>query len=232
MSVPVTVDFVDAVWFDPLTGDVYPAEVFNGYVDMRFRSGESRILRLYDHAVDRSKMQPARPKGDPQEIDLTGNGWTLSFIDSTPVVDKKWKLKKLEPWTDIDDPRLKDLMGTGVYTTEVKMTDDDLSRSWSIELGDVRESAKVYVNGKLVGTAWSVPFVLNLGDSLRKGKNTISIEVTNLPANRIAALDRQGVKWRKFNEINVVDLNYKKNTYDTWATVPSGLNSTVKLICH
>lgn len=232
MSVPVTVDFVDAVWFDLLTGDVYPADVFNGYIDMRFRSGESRILRLYDHTVDRASMLPARPKGEPMEIDITDNGWTLSFIDSEPAVDKKWKLKSLVPWTEIDDPRLKDLMGTGVYTTEVNISGDELSRDWSIELGDVRESARVYVNGKYVGTAWSVPFVLNLSENFKKGKNTISIEVSNLPANRIAALDRQGVKWRKFNEINVVDLNYKKNTYENWSTVPSGLNSSVKLICR
>jgi hypothetical protein len=53
--------------------------------------------------------------------------------------------------------------------------------------------------------------------------------VTNLPANRIAELDRQGVSWRKMEEINVVDLNYKKTTYEGWDPVPSGLNSTVKL---
>ena len=31
-------------------------------------------------------------------------------------------------------------------------------------------------------------------------------------------------------EINVVDINYKKTTYDSWSPVPSGLNSKVKLI--
>ena len=65
---------------------------------------------------------------------------------------------------------------------------------------------------------------------LREGENAIRIEVTNLPANRIAAYDRRGVKWRKMNEINVVDINYKKTTYDQWTPMPSGLNSEVKLI--
>ena len=49
-------------------------------------------------------------------------------------------------------------------------------------------------------------------------------------SNRIAELDRQGVKWRKMKEINVVDINYKKTTYENWTPVPSGLNSTVKLV--
>jgi hypothetical protein len=34
---------------------------------------------------------------------------------------------------------------------------------------------------------------------------------------------------KKMEEINVVDLNYKKTTYEGWDPVPSGLNSTVKL---
>ena len=46
----------------------------------------------------------------------------------------------------------------------------------------------------------------------------------------IAQLDREGKEWRKFNEINVVDLKYSRKKYDYWQPVPSGLNGTVKLI--
>jgi hypothetical protein len=45
-------------------------------------------------------------------------------------------------------------------------------------------------------------------------------------------LDRDGVKWRKFNEINVVDLNYKRDTYEKWNTVASGLNSNPVLVSY
>ena len=99
-----------------------------------------------------------------------------------------------------------------------------------IDLGDVRESARVYINGQYIGCAWSVPFVLDTKCTLKTGKNTLRIEVTNLPANRIADLDRKGVKWRKMEEINVVDINYKKTLYDQWQPVPSGLASQVKLV--
>ena len=68
------------------------------------------------------------------------------------------------------------------------------------------------------------------GDILKAGMNDVRIEVTNLPANRIADLDRRGVKWRKMEEINVVDINYKRTTYDQWEPMPSGLNSDVKII--
>jgi hypothetical protein len=93
-------------------------------------------------------------------------------------------------------------------------------------LGDVRESARVYINDKPIGVAWAVPFVLDCKDALKEGYNKISIEVTNLPANRIADMDRKGVKWRKMKEINIVNLEYKKTTYANWSPVPSGLTST------
>ena len=121
-------------------------------------------------------------------------------------------------------------MGTGVYETTFKLSKEDAKKQWAIDLGDVRESARVYINGQYIGCAWAVPYTLNCENTLIKGKNTLRIEVTNLPANRIAELDRQGVKWRKMKEINVVDINYKKTTYEDWKPVPSGLNSYVKLI--
>ena len=51
----------------------------------------------------------------------------------------------------------------------------------------------------------------------------------NLPANRIADMDRRGEKWRIFNEINVVNLQYKPIPYTDWQPLPSGLNGSVRL---
>ena len=121
-------------------------------------------------------------------------------------------------------------MGTGVYTTTIKLDKAEAKKHWAIDLGDVRESARVYINGKFIGCAWAAPFILDTDGALHKGRNEIRIEVTNLPANRIADMDRHGVKWRKMKEINVVDINYKHTTYAGWAPVKSGLNSDIKLV--
>jgi hypothetical protein len=69
-----------------------------------------------------------------------------------------------------------------------------------------------------------------VGSLLHAGENELQIEVTNLPANRIAEMDRQGEVWRIFKEINVVNLQYKKKPYNDWQPLPSGLNSSVQLI--
>lgn len=151
-------------------------------------------------------------------------------MESAPKVEKTFTLPTAQTWEGLDDDSVKVTMGTGVYTTTIKLDKKQAARKWEIDLGDVRESARVYINGKYIGCAWAVPFVLDCKDALKKGKNEIRIEVTNLPANRIAWMDRQGVEWRKFKEINVVDINYKKTKYNDWVPVPSGLNSEIKLI--
>ena len=96
--------------------------------------------------------------------------------------------------------------------------------------GKTDVSVRVVVNGKEAAHLFAVPFRVDITDYVKQGANTLEIEVANLPANRIAQMDRDGVKWRKCKEINVVDLNYKKGLYDQWETVPSGLNSDVRLI--
>lgn len=151
-------------------------------------------------------------------------------MESAPKVEKTFTLPTAQTWEGLDDDSVKVTMGTGVYTTTIKLDKKQAARKWEIDLGDVRESARVYINGKYIGCAWAVPFVLDCKDALKKGKNEIRIEVTNLPANRIAWMDRQSVEWRKFKEINVVDINYKKTKYNDWVLVPSGLNSEIKLI--
>jgi len=47
---------------------------------------------------------------------------------------------------------------------------------------------------------------------------------------RIADMDRRGVKWRIFKDINMVDIHYKPSDYSSWEPVPSGLNSPVFLV--
>ncbi len=227
-SVPLAVDFASATWYDPMTGDTTPAEFAGNSIRIRLHSGESRILKTNNMPMDSPAERVAIPPSNTEEITLQGP-WTLTFVDAQPKVTETFQLDTLQTWEGLS-PAAAVTMGTGVYTTTLRLSRRQARQHWMIDLGDVRESARVYINGRFIGCAWAVPFVLDCRDALHKGKNEIRIEVTNLPANRIADLDRKGYKWRKFNEINVVDLNYQRTTYDRWAPVPSGLNSAVKLI--
>lgn len=237
-QVPIATGENAALWYNPMN-ESYHAAVINerGELDINLKSGESRILLsaqkesapwLQDKKLRLAKTEPQTiDKGE--SIDLTANTWKLSFTEEAPKVEETFSLQGLKTWESLSD-KAQVTMGTGVYETTFKLSKEQAKKQWSIDLGDVRESARVYINGHYIGCAWAVPYILHCKDALSKGKNTIRIEVTNLPANRIAALDREGVKWRKMKEINVVDINYKKTTYDKWEPVPSGLNSTVKLV--
>ena len=238
---PLAVSFKDAVWFNPLNGGIIPAIINGDSIDICLRSGESMILQVWNNErkEEGGKRKEDTPATDislstfhfPLSTKILPGPWTLSFTDEAPKVNKSFTLDHLQTWESLDDDSAKVTMGTGVYTTRFKLSKkDDPKGAWMIDLGDVRESARVYINGQFIGCAWSVPFVLDCQQALKVGINELRIEVTNLPANRIADLDRRGIPWRKMEEINVVDINYKKTTYDQWEPVPSGLNSEVTLI--
>ena len=229
----LAVPYQSATWYNPMTGDIIPAAVKDGKVLVNLRSGESRILVISPEAKATSSSALTFPRNtetthQPTSIALAGP-WTLTFTEEAPKVNQTFKLDKLQTWETLS-PEAAVTMGTGIYTTTFRLTKQQAKQRWLLDLGDVRESARVYLNDQFLGCAWAVPYILDCRNALKKGRNELRIEVTNLPANRISDLDRKGVKWRKMKEINVVNINYQKTTYADWTPMPSGLNSEVKLI--
>ena len=53
-------------------------------------------------------------------------------------------------------------MGTGRYSIEINMPSMEAD-DWILDLGDVRESARVRINGNDAGIVWAVPFRLKVG---------------------------------------------------------------------
>ena len=223
----------EAVFYNPMNGIISRAKLNNeGRVRVQMKSGESIILRTYTNIPDDLKVQPHKYYNALEYRALSLTDWTLSFKDSAPVkIGETYEMKgEVKPWTALGDSVLNATMATGVYRTTFTVPQIPSNAAYILDLGDVRETAHVLVNGKDAGMLFAVPFRIDITPYLHEGTNTLEVEVTNLPANRIAKMDRDGVQWRKFKEINVVDLNYKRDLYDTWTVVPSGLNSDVKLI--
>lgn len=228
---PLSIQESTIMIFNPITGEkgLASTRTVNGKKEiyLQLRSGESIILQSFNKPIKNvEKWQYISEK--PGVIDIN-HGWKLHFKESEPKIDKTFDIDTPSSWTLLDDSIAKKTMATGVYTNTIdvnKANTDD----WILDLADVRESARVYINHNYVGTLWAVPYRLKVGKWLKEGNNIIEIEVTNLPANRISEMDRKGEKWRIFNEINVVNLNYKDIPYNNWQPMPSGLNGNVKLI--
>ena len=231
--ITLSVSVKSAVIYNPLTGEIGQAKLreLNGktQVYLQLKSGVSLILKTYSQQnVD---VQEWKYLQTPTQIIDLKTKWNLHFERSEPAIEGVYQFDSLGSWTNLNHPAAKINRGTGIYKTTFTVEKFG-SEQWVLDLGDVRESARIIVNGKNVATLWSVPFEWNISKYLKKGENTLQIEVTNLPANAIADLDRRGVEWRIFKEINFVDINYKSSNYSNWKPMPSGLLGPVKLIIH
>jgi len=59
-----------------------------------------------------------------------------------------------------------------------------------IDLGDVRDSAEVFINGRPAGVAFMRPYHVRTGGLFKPGNNTIEIRVSNLWNNAVMAMPR------------------------------------------
>ena len=227
-EIPLSVDFRSARLYHPMDGRISPAQVRDGKVRIDLRSGESVILCTYAERQQDEDI-PSESLYEPY-CQLKNHHWVLSFTEEAPKVNRAFDLDSLRTWEGLDDDSVRVTMGTGIYTTTLQMTEEEMKYpAWRIDLGDVRESARLYINDRFIGCAWAVPYLLDFSNPFRVGENILRIEVTNLPANRIADMDRRGVPWRRFKDANVVDINYRQTTYADWQPVASGLAGDVVL---
>lgn len=232
--VQLGVKAAEALFYNPMNGDITQAKMDEqGRVRIQLRSGESILLRTFT-TVKPQNRTTVKPFPYYDCLDYRAGkltNWTLSFKEAAPTpITKTWTMVTPKSWTELGDSLCNTTMATGVYKTTFRLGKIQPGAAFILDLGDVRETAHIFVNGQDCGTLFAVPYRMDITKYSHEGDNTLEVEVCNLPANRIAELDRQGVQWRKFKEINVVDLNYKKTLYDTWSPVPSGLCSEVKII--
>ena len=220
-----------AVLYDPLTGESGQAEVrqaADGCAEVRLQllPGESRMLKTFPTSV--TAPTSWKYTGSEGEARVLADVWDISFPESVPAIAGHFSSRTPKSWTELNVPEAKTNFATAKYTTAIDILDVDSADDWVLDLGEVRESARISINGHPVDTLWCVPFRASIGRYLKPGINTVDVYVTNLPSNRIAQMDRDGVQWRIFKDANINTLGPR--TFDRWPTDPSGLCSEVKLI--
>lgn len=163
-----------------------------------------------------------------REINLVGK-WKIEFLKGRPVLPSPSHLTQLKSWTTLQDSAVY-FSGTARYTLHFDAKIDSVGYS-TLDLGDVREVATVKLNGVPLGTAWAIPFRLGIRTGiLKETDNVLEIEVTNLSANYMRLRDRQQPEWKKFEDINIVDITYKKFNADNWQPMPSGLLGPIRIL--
>ena len=226
LGTPAGIAFLE----DPLTGRSGAAALQPGakpQVFLQLAPGESVLLRAdWSAAIEATRswtyFAPAGPA-----VPLAGD-WSITYLSGGPELPPPLKTSVLKSWTELGGEAAQNFSGTARYRLEFDLpagTADD----WLLDLGDVRESARVRLNGTEVATAWSLPFRLRVGAHLKPGRNVLELDVTNLAANRIRDLDRRKVDWKIMREINFVDLDYQPFDAAAWPLTPSGLLGPVTL---
>jgi hypothetical protein len=151
----------------------------------------------------------------------------VKFILGGPKLPAEFETTNLSSWTTFPDTNTQAFAGTALYSLRFDRPDDD-AVNWQLDLGKVCQSARVRLNGKNLGTLIMPPFRVVV-DGLKPKDNLLEVEVTNVSANRIRDLDRRGVKWRNFHDINFVNLSYKPFDASGWPLTDSGLLGPVTL---
>jgi hypothetical protein len=141
--------------------------------------------------------------------------WEVSPVCGGPALPAPRKLDALVGWETFD----KFFSGTMLYKTEF-----DASEGTSLSLGEVREIARVKLNGRDLGVRFMPPYDFPIPAGVLKEKgNVLEVEVTNLGSNRLRWNDLNKVDWKYFTDINMVDMNYQKLDASKRPVLKSGL---------
>ncbi|MFO8057069.1 MAG: glycosyl hydrolase [bacterium] len=196
-------------------------------VYLKLEPGQSLVLKTFTNKpVQAREWQYFGPAEEALNIKGT---WQIEFIKGGPRLPASYETKELESWTQRPGRDYKYFSGTARYSAEFHVPKDAGSRDWTLDLGEVRESARVFINGEEAGVVFCHPYKLRVGEYLHAGANRLAIEVTNLPANRIIYLDRHLKRWKKFRDINFVNVNYLPFNAAGWRPFRSGLIGPVRL---
>jgi hypothetical protein len=136
------------------------------------------------------------------------------------------QMDNLVSWTKTGGAETESFAGTARYSLEFDWKEN--VQTASLNLGNVKDCARVFLNGKDFGALPGPAFRITV-NNLRKGKNRLEVEVTNVAANRIRDLDIRGVEWRRFYDINLVNIEYQPFDASGWEIKDGGLIGPVTL---
>lgn len=168
------------------------------------------------------------PRGDRQGenfpdrrlLQTLSGPWDVAF-------DTQWggparvRFDALQDWSTSDDPKIKYYSGKAIYTKRFEVH-ADTKKPVYLDLGVVKNIARVILNGHDLGIVWTAPWQVDLSPAIKKGKNDLVIEVINLWPNRLigdAALPPE----ERLTHTNIL---FKKEA----ALLPSGLLGPVNLL--
>lgn len=116
-------------------------------------------------------------------ISLDKNPWQLTFLRNKLSISSD----SLFDWSLHTDPRIRYYSGTVVYRTQFEW--DGTTSGAKLDIRELHNLATVRINGADCGTIWTKPYSSDISKALKKGTNTLELEVTNTWANALLGSD-------------------------------------------
>jgi hypothetical protein len=173
--------------WDPVTGTTRSLSQFtvnNGSTSIRIPFDKAQSYFI----VFRKPVSENRPSEDFPRLrefyELSGN-WTVIFNKTWGGPAEPVTFETLQDWTRHANKGIKYYSGTAKYKQTFRLSASPMKGSY-IDLGTVKHIAHVKLNGKDLGVVWTAPWVVRIPEGLlKKGNNSIEIDVTNVWANRL-----------------------------------------------
>lgn len=164
-------------------GSLQRLEAGNGELKLSLAVGQLVAVLLTDEAFDAeekfdsyNKITITKDFLFRKDIELTCDENGFQNIKHTDAL----KSIQLGNWAELVGDAYS---GSCVYETEFKLPSEMVGRQGEIDLGEVHFTASVALNNKLLGTVIMPPYRLKIPEGLLSESNTLTIAVTNTPAN-------------------------------------------------
>ena len=180
-------------------------------------TGSSRLLPQYTTQNDRTavplKLEPSQsyfiifrnpPKPtqgvnfpEAASIQIIKGPWQVQFDALKRGPEKPVTFSALTDWSKNSNEKIRYYSGTAIYRNTFQFGSLPKGQRLLLKINELKNMARVTINGKYVGGLWTAPLQLDITDAVVNGKNEIEIEVVNLWVNRLIGDSKLPVNERK-----------------------------------
>lgn len=167
-------------------------------VYLQLEPDQSLLLETFAGSYEGEAFPFYTPAGEA--VPVRGD-WRIRFTEGGPTLPPARTVGTLSSWTLFGRP-YEAFAGTAEYSIRLAPA-TGTAEAWALDLGDVRESASVWLDGKCLGTLFEAPWTVLLTQEQAARGGELTVRVSNLATNRISDMDRKGQPWKIFYNANI-----------------------------
>ena len=138
-----------------------------------------------------SSASPASAPAEPELLQEIPGPWSVTFPGDNGRPSRCFSFPTLVSWSERPEPEIQSFAGQATYKTTFTLKPSTFNlqppTSLYLDLGDVRDTARVWVNGREAGIAWTPPYRVEITGLVREGVNDLEIRLANNWPNRLIA---------------------------------------------